>query len=93
MHYGRGTIERGYTNRVLRVDLAARSAAVRTLDPKVRDYFLGGRALGLYLLHRAVTAATRPEDPENPLIVANGPLGGSPSSRGRPRRWRSPSPP
>lgn len=82
MHYGRGTIERGYTNRVLRVDLAARSAAVRTLDPKVRDYFLGGRALGLYLLHRAVTAATRPEDPENPLIVANGPLGGIPQFPG-----------
>src|SRR5690606_31448221 len=72
MDYVRGKIERGYTNTILRVDLTARTAAVRRLEPKVRNYFLGGRSLGLYLLHRAVTAATRPEDPENPLIVANG---------------------
>ncbi|HBG05438.1 MAG TPA: hypothetical protein DDY22_07780, partial [Geobacter sp.] len=40
------------------------------LDPQVRDYFIGGRSLGLYLLHTATAPTTRALDPENPLILA-----------------------
>ena len=52
------------------------------LDPKLRNYFLGGRALGLYLLHRRITAQTSPNDPENPLIFSPGPLAGIPQFPG-----------
>ncbi len=52
------------------------------LDPKLRSYFLGGRALGLYLLHRCITAQTSPSDPENPLIFSPGPLAGIPQFPG-----------
>ena len=48
----------------------------------MRDYFLGGRSLGLYLLHKAITSRTKASDPENPLIIANGPLGGIPQFPG-----------
>lgn len=82
MKYPKGGIRRGYTNRILCVDLTTGEITAPGLDPKVRDYFLGGRSLGLYLLHRATTSATRPEDPENPLILANGPLGGIPQFPG-----------
>lgn len=82
MEYNRGAVQRGYTNKILGIDLSTRDIATQELDEKVRDYFLGGRSLGLYLLHKAITARTLPEDPANPLIIANGPLGGIPQFPG-----------
>jgi aldehyde:ferredoxin oxidoreductase len=82
MNYTRGVIQRGYTNRILSVDLSTGKISTPELDTNVRDYFLGGRSLGLYLLHKAINSRTRPDDPENPLIIANGPLGGIPQFPG-----------
>jgi aldehyde:ferredoxin oxidoreductase len=82
MNYTRGAIQRGYTNRILSVDLSTGKITTPELDATVRDYFLGGRSLGLYLLHKAISSRTRPDDPENPLIIANGPLGGIPQFPG-----------
>jgi len=82
MNYAKTTINRGYTNRILAIDLGSAAITLPPLDPQVRDYFLGGRSLGLYLLHRAITPETLPTDPANPLILANGPLGGIPQFPG-----------
>jgi len=78
MKYSRGSIERGYTNRLLSVDLTAGSIQISPIQEEVRDFFIGGRSLGLYLLYRSTTPQTRATDLENPLILANGPLGGIP---------------
>ena len=67
---------------VLAIDLGTGAIATPALDPRARDYFIGGRGLGLYLLHRAITSDTTAGDPANPLIVANGPLGGIPQFPG-----------
>lgn len=82
MNYQKNKLNRGYANQILTVDLSAGSIATPAMDTRVRDFFTGGRSLGLYLLHHATTAATKPLDPENPLIVANGPLGGIPQFPG-----------
>lgn len=82
MNYTKAALQHGYANQILTVDLTSRATAAPALDPKTRDFFLGGRGLGLYLLHRAITANTKPGDCENPLIVANGPLGGIPQFPG-----------
>ncbi|MBT0664675.1 hypothetical protein KI809_10230 [Geobacter pelophilus] len=82
MEYTQGTITRGYTNRILEIDLNDSAIAITPLDPQVRDYFIGGRSLGLYLLHRSITLETKATDPANPLILANGPLGGIPQFPG-----------
>ncbi|GFO55237.1 aldehyde ferredoxin oxidoreductase [Geomonas sp. Red276] len=82
MRYQPTRLHRGYANRILNVDLGNGAIAIQDLDPQVRDYFIGGRSLGLYLLHKATTPATRPLDPQNPLILANGPLGGIPQFPG-----------
>jgi aldehyde:ferredoxin oxidoreductase len=82
MNYVKGTIQRGYMNKILNVDVTSKSSVISDLDPKIRDYFLGGRSLGLYLLHHAITSQTKAADPENPLILANGPLGGIPQFPG-----------
>ncbi len=82
MEYVSHGINRGYTNRILSIDLSTNEITAPDLDPKVRDYFLGGRSLGLYLLHSSTTIKTTATSPENPLILANGPLGGIPQFPG-----------
>jgi aldehyde:ferredoxin oxidoreductase len=82
MKYEFPELRHGYTNRILTIDLGDSSIEAVELDPQVRDYFLGGRGLGLYLLHQATSATTKATDPENPLILANGPLGGIPQFPG-----------
>ncbi|KUG24641.1 tungsten-containing aldehyde:ferredoxin oxidoreductase [hydrocarbon metagenome] len=54
----------------------------RPLDEQVRDFFIGGRGLGLYLLHKKINAKTTADDAENPLIFSPGPLGGIPQFPG-----------
>jgi len=82
MNYSKAKLHHGYANQILTVDVTSRTCTTPVLDPQIRDFFLGGRGLGLYLLHQAVTAQTKAGDPENPLIVANGPLGGIPQFPG-----------
>ncbi len=82
MNYKKSQLQRGYANRILAVDLGSGTINTPELETEVRDYFMGGRSLGLYLLHRSITPDTRPSDPENPLVLANGPLGGIPQFPG-----------
>jgi aldehyde:ferredoxin oxidoreductase len=82
MNYTQSKLNRGYAGKILTVDLGTGAIAIPGLDPQVRDYFIGGRSLGLYLLHQAITTDTTAWDPENPLILANGPLGGIPQFPG-----------
>jgi aldehyde:ferredoxin oxidoreductase len=82
MNYEKTKLSHGYANRILAIELGSGTIDAPALEPEVRDYFLGGRSLGLYLLHSAITPATRACDPENPLILANGPLGGIPQFPG-----------
>ena len=80
MNYTRSALAHGYAGKLLTIDLDRRSVETPELDPKIRDYFIGGRGLGLYLLHRRLTPRTTPDAPENPLIFAPGPLGVIPDS-------------
>lgn len=73
---------RGYANQILTIDLHSGVIDVKVLDPLVRDYFVGGRAMGLYLLYRRVSPNTSPYAPENPLIFSPGPLAGVPNFPG-----------
>lgn len=82
MQYTQRRLNHGYTNRILSIDLGSGEIRIPDIDPGVRDYFIGGRALGLYLLHQAIQPRTAPGDPENPLIFAPGPLGGIPQFPG-----------
>ena len=82
MNYEKTPLTNGYANRILAIELGTGTIETPALEPEVRDYFLGGRGLGLYLLHRSITPKTQAKDPENPLILANGPLGGIPQFPG-----------
>jgi aldehyde:ferredoxin oxidoreductase len=82
INYSKSHLVHGYANQTLTVDLGTGSIQIHKLDPKVRDFFIGGRGLGLYFLHQKITAKTSAYDPENPLILSPGPLGGIPQFPG-----------
>ncbi len=78
MRYTKSRLNHGYANQTLIIDVGTREITIDQLDPKIRDFFIGGRGLGLYFLYRRITPKTSAYDPENPLILSPGPLGGIP---------------
>ena len=80
--YIKSKLIHGYTNRILTIDMGTGTFLTPGLDPRIRDYFIGGRGLGLYLLHDRINLKTSPHNPENPLILSPGPLGGIPQFPG-----------
>jgi aldehyde:ferredoxin oxidoreductase len=82
MKYTTKPLHHGYANQTLAINLKTGHIEARSLDPKTRDFFIGGRGLGLYLLHKEVSAKTTAYDQENPLIFSPGPLGGIPQFPG-----------
>ena len=82
MNFERVRLIHGYANKLITIDMGSRIIQTPELEPQVRNYFLGGRALGLYLLHKRITSRTSPRDPENPLIFSPGPLAGIPQFPG-----------
>jgi aldehyde:ferredoxin oxidoreductase len=82
MNYTKKPLAQGYANQTITIDLTSRAIATPVLPPAIRNFFLGGRALGLYLLHRRLSSQTAPGDPGNPLIFSPGPLAGIPQFPG-----------
>jgi len=82
MQYTVQPLQQGYANQILSINITTGKMEVRPLPPEVRNFFIGGRGLGLYLLHEQVTSRTKASDPENPLIFSPGPLGGIPQFPG-----------
>ncbi len=68
--------DRGYTNRLLRVDLTSEKITVQTISDEMRRLFVGGRGYCLKLVYDGTTAATRYDSRENVLALAGGPLCG-----------------
>ena len=82
MKYTKTPLSHGYANQILTIDLGTGHINPEPLNPQIRDFFIGGRGLGLYLLHKKVNANTTAGDAGNPLIFAPGPLGGIPQFPG-----------
>jgi len=80
--YKRPPIDRGYANQTLYLNLASLDIAARPVTQQMKDLFIGGKGFDLWLLWNAVTPQTRWNDPENPVCIACGPLGGTPAYPG-----------
>lgn len=68
----------GYTGRYLRVNLSLGKVEKSILPTTWAEKFLGGNGVGTKVLWDEVAPTTNPLSPENKLIVATGPLCGSP---------------
>lgn len=70
-------VERGYANRTLYINLETLEVKEKPVTQQMKDLFTGGRGFGLKLLWDAVTPDTKWDDPENELVIANGPICGT----------------
>ncbi|MEP7134809.1 MAG: aldehyde ferredoxin oxidoreductase C-terminal domain-containing protein [Chloroflexota bacterium] len=69
-------VERGYANRTLYINLDNNTIYEKPVTQQMKDLFTGGRGFGLKLLWDAVSPETKWNDPENELVIANGPICG-----------------
>ena len=60
------------------VDLTAASVQVQPLPTELRQQYIGGRGMNMYLLSKYYTPSLDPFAPENPLIFGTGLLTGTP---------------
>jgi len=69
-------VERGYANRTLYINIENNTFEERPVTQQMKDLFTGGRGFALKLLWDAVTPDTTWDDPQNELVIANGPICG-----------------
>ncbi len=67
----------GYAGKFLRVDLTTGQFSDVTFDEPTLRKWVGGSGLGAKILYDEVPAGVAWDDPENRLIIASGPLGGT----------------
>jgi aldehyde:ferredoxin oxidoreductase len=68
---------KGASGTVLLVDLDSRAVAFERVPDSMRERFIGGRGLGLWLLWRSTAPSTSWSDPDNALVFSPGPLAGA----------------
>ncbi len=74
--YQPAKIVRGYTDKVLYLNLSSREIKIKEVPPKIKEVLTGGRGYGLWYLWQATKPDTKWNDPENELIFCTGPLCG-----------------
>ncbi|MGD8760843.1 MAG: aldehyde ferredoxin oxidoreductase family protein [Desulfobacteraceae bacterium] len=67
----------GFYGKILKIDLNGKQFTTETIGDDICEMYLGGKGLASYLLYELNPAAVDPLSPENTLIFATGPLGGS----------------
>jgi aldehyde:ferredoxin oxidoreductase len=69
-------LEKGYTDKILYVNLSTNEVRIKDVDPMMKEKFVGGRGYGLKLLWDGTEAHTAWNDPANEIIISSGPIGG-----------------
>jgi len=67
---------RGYTDKILYVNLSDNTIKEKSVPEEVKEKFIGGKGYGLRLLWDATTPETKWDDPENEINIFSGPIGG-----------------
>ncbi len=74
--YQRVAPVKGYTNRLLKIDLSTKRILIEEIPKGMRETYIGGRGYCLKLVYEGTTASTRYDSPENVLALAGGPFCG-----------------
>jgi len=74
--YSLRPVEHGYANRTLHINLKENAIREKPVTQQMKDLFTGGRGFALKLLWDAVQPDTKWDDPQNELVIANGPICG-----------------
>jgi aldehyde:ferredoxin oxidoreductase len=65
---------KGFFNKILRINLKAKTFEEETIPDTVYETYLGGKGLGTYLLMKENPPGVDPLSPENKLIFCTGPI-------------------
>lgn len=76
IHYNRSELSKGYSDRLLHVNLDNYNISVEEIPKDVKKTFVGGRGYCLKLVFEGTNAATRYDSPENVLALSGGPFCG-----------------
>ena len=77
MEGGSGMKLKGYTGKILHIDLSNSKIHVEDLNEEWARQFIGGSGLGAKFLYEMTDERTNPLGPENPLIFMTGPFTGT----------------
>ncbi len=75
-HYSWKPLWRGYTDKILYINVGSKEIFEKDVPPVMKEKFIGGRGYGLKLLWDATKPDTKWNDPENEIIISSGPIGG-----------------
>ncbi len=72
------TLEKGYTNQTLYINVGTNEIKIKPVDEKMKDTFTGGKGFDLWLMWNGLPKdrIIKWDDPENEICIGTGPLGG-----------------
>jgi len=76
LNYEVSPLEKGYTDKILYVNVSDNSLKIKDADPIMKEKFIGGKGYGMRLLWDATTPETKWDDAENEIVISSGPIGG-----------------
>lgn len=74
--YEKTPLLRGYTDKILTVDVGTKEAVISDIPAEVKEKFIGGKGYCLRYLWDAVNPSTRWDSPENEIVMSAGPIAG-----------------
>jgi len=72
----------GWHGRILRIDLSTESITTEPVDPQIARDYIGGRGWAIRYLYDELDPQIDPLSPDNIMIMATGPLTGTPAPTG-----------
>lgn len=76
VEYNRVPLKRGYTDKILTVDVTDKSVKISDIPAEVKEKFTGGKGYCLRYLWDATNPNTRWDSPENEIVMSAGPIAG-----------------
>lgn len=68
---------KGYTGKLLHIDLSNHTIKTQPLDEKTVKKYIGGSGLAAKIIYDSTTVQTSPLSPENPIVFITGPYTGT----------------
>ncbi len=75
-------LNRGYADRTLHIDISSNTIETKPVTQQMKDLWIGGKGFDLWLTFQQITKDTKWDDPDNPICLSSGPLGGTTSFPG-----------
>ncbi|MCD6596007.1 NAD(P)H-dependent oxidoreductase subunit E [bacterium] len=82
LKYEPAELNRGYTNKTLRIDISNNSIEILPVTQQMKDLWTGGKGFDLWLMFQEINKDTKWNSPENTICFSQGPLGGTTSFPG-----------